>query len=157
LDKKEQVLQKLIEVRKKTLQLLHPLSQGDLDIRPAEVQNDEGWTPGEVFMHIALDEIYLRELIARPLLQGIKPPEGITYLPPSPPAGVSKDVIQFWLQRARSETLYLFDNWPADANLELTNKGGFDEGMNGLEWFAGYASHEAFHHRQIDEIINSIK
>ena len=35
-------------------------------------------------MHLAIDEFYLRELIARPLLEGVKPPEGITFLPPPP-------------------------------------------------------------------------
>jgi hypothetical protein len=126
-------------------------------MRPSSSQNGEKWSLGEVFMHIALDEIYLREMIARPLLQGIKPPEGITFLPPPPPAGVSKEAIEFWFERARSETIFLFENWPRDANLHLTHKGGFEEGMNGLEWFAGYAGHEAFHHRQINTIIDTTK
>jgi len=25
--------------------------------------------------------------------------------------------------------------------------------MNGLEWFAGYGGHEAFHHQRIDRLI----
>ena len=36
------------------------------------------------------------------------------------------------------------------ADLDLTHEGGL-EAMNGLEWFEGYGSHEAFHHRQIDD------
>ena len=157
MDEIENVLQRLIEVRSKTLQLLNPLSQVELDRRPSASQNSEKWSLGEVFMHIALDEIYLREMITRPLLMGIKPPDGITFLPPAPPAGASKEVIEFWFDRARSETMHLFDNWPDDANLELTHRGGFDEGMNGLEWFAGYAGHEAFHHKQINAILNTLK
>ena len=103
-------------------------------------------------MHLAIDEIYLRELIARPLLEGVKPPDGVTFLPPPPPYGTGKDVIRFWFARARSQTRRLFDNWPPDADLDLTHQGGL-EAMNGLEWFEGYAGHEAFHHRQIDDLI----
>ncbi|MFN2175675.1 MAG: DinB family protein [Anaerolineales bacterium] len=154
MDEKSSVLNKLIEARSITLQLLQPLSQDELDLRPPGSLVSGEWSLGEVFMHIALDEIYLRELIARPLLEGVKPPEGITFLPPPPPIGVNKDVILFWFERARSGTIFLFENWPEDANLKLTHKGGFDEGMNGLEWLAGYASHEAFHHRQIQDLID---
>ena len=103
-------------------------------------------------MHLAIDEIYLRELIARPLLEGVKPPDGVTFLPPPPPYGTKQDVIRFWFARARSQTRCLFDNWPADADLDLTHEGGL-EAMNGLEWFEGYAGHEAFHHQQIDDLI----
>ena len=55
-------------------------------------------------MHLAIDEMYLRELIALPLLEGVKPPEGVSFLPPPPPYGTSKAVIGFWFERARVQT-----------------------------------------------------
>ncbi|HUG34304.1 MAG TPA: hypothetical protein VMJ90_06010 [Anaerolineales bacterium] len=69
-----------------------------------------------MFMHLALDEHYLREQIARPLLE----------------------------------------EFPADANLGLRHEGGLAF-MNGIEWFEGYAGHEAFHHKQIDALITQLK
>jgi hypothetical protein len=103
-------------------------------------------------MHLAIDECYLRDLIARPLLEGIKPPDAIGFLPPPPPFRTPKNVIQFWLLRTRLQTRLLFDHWPMDANLVLTHQGGIRP-MNGLEWLEGYGSHEAFHHQQIDQLI----
>jgi len=103
-------------------------------------------------MHIAIDEIYLRELISRPLQEGISPPDGITFLPPPPPYGTSKDVIQFWLVRARSQTRAYVEKWPSAWNPNLKHEGGL-ELMNALEWLEGYAGHEAFHYRQIDALI----
>ncbi len=94
----------------------------------------------------------MREHLARPLLEGVKPPEGVTFLPPPPPYGAKKDVIQFWFERARLMTRRLLETVPANANLELKHEGGI-EPMNGLEWFTGYAGHEAFHHKQIDALI----
>ena len=46
-------------------------------------------------MHLAIDEIYLRELIARSLLGGIKPPVDVSFIPPPPPYSIAKDVIFF--------------------------------------------------------------
>lgn len=43
-----------------------------------------------------------------------------------------------------------------DCNLKLRHSGGL-EPMNGLEWFLGYAGHEAYHHKQIDEMIALVK
>jgi hypothetical protein len=103
-------------------------------------------------MHLALDEHYLREQIARPLLEGVQPPEGVSFLPPPPPYGTPKDVIRFWFQRARLVTRRLIENWPVDANLELRHTGGLDS-MNGAEWLEGYGGHEAFHRRQIDALV----
>ena len=94
----------------------------------------------------------MRELLALPLLEGIKPPDGVTFLPPPPPYKVSKEVIQFWLARARIQTRRIFKNWPENANLKLMHEGGLKE-MNGLDWFEGYAGHEAYHHNQIDRLI----
>jgi len=150
------VLRSLEEVRVETLRRLEGLTQEQLDARPPHGVDEEAWSLGEVFMHLAIDEIYLRELIAQPLLEGVKPPEGVRFLPPPPPYGTEKEVIQYWFQRARTQTRRFFENWPADANLGLTHEGGL-EAMNGLEWFAGYASHEAFHHRQVDDLIAQLE
>ena len=147
------VLNKMDRVRAKTLGYLEGLSQEQLDRRPPPGPEGEGeWSLGEAFMHLAIDEFYLRELIARPLLEGVKPPDGVTFLPPPPPYGTGKEVIQFWFARARAQTRRLFENWPPEADLDLTHEGGL-EAMNGLEWFEGYAGHEAFHHQQIDDLI----
>jgi hypothetical protein len=146
------VLGRLEEIRAETLQRLNKLTQEELDRRPPQAGDEEVWSLGEVFMHLAIDEFYLRELIARPLLEGIKPPDGVLFLPPPPPYGTPKDVIEFWFERARLQTRCFFDNWPSDADLDLTHVGGL-EAMNGLEWFEGYGGHEAFHHQQIDNLI----
>lgn len=106
-------------------------------------------------MHLAIDEIYLREMIAVPLLEGIKPVDGIRFLPPPPPYETDKETIQFWFQRARLGTQRYFANWPQDPTLELTHEGGLQE-MNGLEWFDGYAGHEAFHHQQIEALLEQL-
>ncbi|KPK70177.1 hypothetical protein AMJ71_08880 [candidate division TA06 bacterium SM1_40] len=146
------VMGELERIRSATLDTLETLTQERLDWRPPALDGREEWSLGEVFMHLAIDEIYLRELIARPLLEGISPPEGVRFIPPPPPYGTAKDVIWFWFERARRETRRLFEDLPEGANLELTHEGGL-EPMNGLEWFEGYASHEAFHHRQIGRLI----
>ncbi len=148
----QEVLSKLVEIRAKTLQRLDNLSQEQLDWRPQQTDGKEAWSLGEIFMHLAIDEFYLRELIARPLLEGIKPPDGVRFLPPPPPHGTPKEVIQFWFERARLQTCRFFDDWPSDANLDMTHEGGL-RAMNGLEWFEGYGGHETFHHSQIDHLI----
>ena len=147
----QMTLRRMEDVRTETLRRLDNLTQDQLDARPAQAEGEE-WSLGEVFMHLAIDEIYLRELIARPLLEGIKPPDGVRFLPPPPPYGTQKEVIQFWFKRARLQTRRFFDDWPQNANLDLTHEGGL-EPMNGLDWFEGYAGHEAFHHQQIDHLI----
>lgn len=146
------ILDKLDAIRAETLKRLESLNQEQLDWRPEHAAGEEAWSLGEVFMHIAIDEHYLREHIARPLLEGIKPPDGVTFLPPPPPHGASKDAILFWLVRAREMTRRLTESWPADADLELKHVGGL-EPMNGAEWLEAYGGHEAFHHRQIDALI----
>ena len=140
------------EIRAATLQRLESLTQAQLDWHPPQADGEEEWSLGEVFMHLAIDEFYLRELIAKPLLEGIKPPDGVRFLPPPPPYGTSQEVILFWFERARLQTRRFFGVWPSDANLDLTHEGGL-EAMNGLEWFEGYGGHEAFHHQQIDRLI----
>jgi hypothetical protein len=152
----QKVLGRLEQVRAETLQRLENLTQAQLDWRPPTAEGEEEWSLGEIFMHLAIDELYLRELIARPLLEGIRPPAGVRFLPPPPPYGTSKDVIRFWFERARIETRRLFNNWPSDANLDVKHEGGL-EAMNGLEWFAGYGGHEAFHHQQIDRLIAQLQ
>ncbi|HLF28755.1 MAG TPA: DinB family protein [Anaerolineae bacterium] len=147
------ILAKLDAIRAETLKRLDGLTQEQLDWRPEiSGSGEEKWSLGEVFMHLASDEHYLREQIARPLLEGIKPPDGVLFLPPPPPYGLSKDVIQFWFARAREMTRRLIEAWPADAHLDLKHPGGL-EPMNGAEWLAAYGGHEAFHHRQIDALI----
>ncbi len=153
--KPQDVLNKMDAVRTKTLSYLKGLSQEQMDWHPSDGEDEGVWSLGEVFMHLAIDEIYLREMIARPLLEGVKPPNGITFLPPPPPYGTPKDVIEFWFQRARMGTKGFFENWPNKVNLELVHEGGLQE-MNGLEWFEGYAGHEAFHHRQIEALISQM-
>ena len=153
----DEVLQKMDDVRAKTLNYLEDLSQEQLDRRPPLGKAGENvWSLGEVFMHLAIDEFYLRELIAKPLLEGVKPPDGIIFLPPPPPFGTPRETIQFWFQRARLETRRYFESWPKDADLELTHEGGL-QAMNGLEWFEGYAGHEAFHHQQIEDLIAQLE
>ena len=149
----KEVLTKMNQVRTKTLTYLDSLTQEQLDWRTSPASEGEaGWSLGEVFMHLAIDEIYLREMIALPLLEGNQPTNGITFLPPPPPYGTPKETIQFWFQRARLGTQRYFDNWPETPNLKLTHEGGL-RSMNGLEWFEGYAGHEAFHHQQIEVLI----
>ena len=151
----QKVLEHLDQVRAETLRRLESLTQEQLDWRPPQAEGDDEWSLGEVFMHLAIDEFYLRELIARPLLEGIKPPDGVRFLPPPPPYRSTMEVIRFWFERARLQTHRLFGDWPSDANLGLTHEGGL-EAMNGLEWFEGYAGHEAFHHSQIDRLIAQV-
>ena len=146
------VLGRMEMVRAETLRILHTLTQVQLDWRPSPADGEQEWSLGEIFMHLAIDEIYLRELIALPLLEGVKPPDGVSYYPPPPPHGIEKAVIEFWFERARRQTRRFFDDWPADAALDLTHEGGLRD-MNGLEWFEGYAGHEAFHHQQIASVI----
>jgi hypothetical protein len=106
-------------------------------------------------MHLAIDEIYLRELIARSLLGGIKSPVDVSFIPPPTPYSIAKDVIFFWFDRSRLETRHLLDNLTEDANLEITHEGGF-EAMNGLQWIEAYADHEAYHHQQINDLITQM-
>lgn len=146
------IRERLNQVRSETLRRLEDLTQEQLNARPSQQDGEEAWSLGEVFMHLAIDEIYVRELIARPLLSGVEPPEGVRFLPPPPPRETPKDTIRFWFERARAGTLHYLDNLPAQVDAELTHSGGL-EPMNGLEWFLGYAGHEAFHHRQIDALI----
>ena len=149
------VLAQLDAIRAETLKRFAPLSQEQLEWRPGTARPDDGeneWSLGEVFMHLAIDEHYLREQIARPLLEGVKPPEGVLFLPPPPPRRTPKEVIAFWFDRTRTMTRRLLENWPEDANLDLKHEGGL-ELMNALEWLAGYGGHEAFHHWQIDALI----
>lgn len=145
------ILEKLESIRAETAKRLGALTQEQLDWRPP----DDEWSLGEIFMHLAIDEHYLREHLARPLLEGVKPPDEVTFLPPPPPFGVKKEVIQFWFGRARIMTRRLFEAWPADANLELTHSGGLRT-MNGAEWLEGYGAHEALHHKQIDALITQL-
>ena len=154
------ILQQLDAIRAETLQRLSGLTQDQLDWRSGAVRADTGqpeWSLGEIFMHIAIDENYLREYLARPLLEGVKPPDGITFLPPPPANRASKDVIAFWFDRARLLTRRMIEQWPADANLEVRHHGGFDEASNGAEWLTGYGGHEAFHHLQIDALIEQYR
>ncbi|HAX69200.1 MAG TPA: hypothetical protein DCY14_06320 [Anaerolineae bacterium] len=143
------VIQELDKVRTVTYQRLAGLTQIQLDARPGQ---EEAWSLGEIFMHIAIDEIYLREMISRPLREGILPPVGITFLPPPPPYGVDKQTIRFWLERSRSQTLVYIQDWPLQWDSDLRHAGNL-EPMNALEWLLGYAGHEASHHRQIDDLV----
>jgi hypothetical protein len=146
------VLGRLENARAETLRALDTLTQEELDWRPPPADGEGEWSLGEILMHLAIDEIYLRELIALPLLEGVKPPDGVRFLPPPPPYGMAKAVIEFWFERARLQTRRFFGDWPEDASLALTHEGGL-RAMNGLEWFEGYAGHEAFHHQQIASVI----
>jgi hypothetical protein len=150
-----EILNRMDGVRAETLKRLEALTQTQLDWKPSQGDGENQWSLGEVFMHLAMDEHYLREQIARPLLEGVKPPEAIHFIPPPPPHGARKEVIEFWFDRARAITRHLLENVPADANLELKHEGGLAL-MNGLEWFEGYARHEAFHHKQIDELLQQV-
>jgi hypothetical protein len=147
-----EILKELENIRARTLDRLEPLTQTQLDWRPP----DGEWSLGEIFMHLAIDEHYLREQIARPLMEGIKPPEEVTFLPPPPYVGAKKEVIRFWFERARTLTRRMIETWPADGNLELTHVGGL-EAMNSAGWLEGYGGHEAFHHQQIDRVLGQIK
>lgn len=152
------ILNKLDAVRVETLRRLDGLTQEQLDWVPpagSAAGREESWSLGVIFMHLAIDEHYLREQLARPLLEGIRPPEGITFFPPPPPYGASKDVIQYWLDRARTMTRRLIEHWPANANLEIKHAGGLRP-MNGAEWLESYGGHEAVHHRQIDALVAQI-
>lgn len=149
----QQILGFMESVRAETLKRFEPLTQAQLDWRPPEHSADHAhWSLGEIFHHIALDEHYLREHLARPLLEGVKPPDSILFYPPPPQYGLPKDAIQFWFDRARLETRRLLDDH-ANWNLDLRHGGGFDEQSNGVEWLMGYAGHEQYHHMQIDETI----
>lgn len=145
----EEVWQKLEALREGTLQRLAALSQEELDRRPQGEDGEEAWSLGEIFMHLAIDEIYLRELIACPLLEGMKPPDGVRFLPPPPPYGMTKEVIQFWFRRARLTTRRLFEAWPESPDMVLQHQGGLRP-MNGLQWLHAYTGHEELHQREID-------
>lgn len=146
------VMQDLDKVRTITHQRLAGLTQFQLDARSGQ---EEAWSLGEIFMHIAIDEIYLREMISRPLREGILPPVGITFLPPPPPYGVDKQTIRFWLERVRSQTQVYIKDWPLQWDSDLRHAGNL-EPMNALEWLLGYAGHEASHHRQIDDLVKRL-
>jgi hypothetical protein len=149
------ILAQLEQIRAGTLERFEPLTQEQLDWRPPVVPGQEGeagWSLGEIFMHIALDEPYVREYIARPLLEGVQPPEELFFIPPPPPRVTPKAIIRHRLERERAQTRTLLEHWPAGANLTLTHAGGLDP-MNGAEWLQGYGGHEAFHHRQIDTLL----
>lgn len=141
----------LDQVRAETLVRLECLTQEQLDARSH--QND-GWSLGEIFMHLAIDEFYIRELIARPLLAGNQPPEGVRFIPPPPPYGTPKETIRFWFERARAGTVHFLNSIPEDADLTRAHGGGL-EPMNGLAWFLAYAGHEAFHLQQINATISA--
>ncbi len=153
------VLNDLDIIRAETLRRLAPLFQAQLDWRPPPTPDNSGaWSLGEIFMHIAGDELYLRELIARPLLEGYSPPASIGFVPPPPPAGVSKDAIAFWFARARAGTTELLQSWPTHADLATRHDGGLvalfgGPPQNTLEWLAGFGGHEASHHGQIDALL----
>lgn len=149
------VLGKLEEIRAETLRRLDDLSQEQLDWRPPQADGERAWSLGEVFMHLTIDEFYVRELIARPLIEGIKPPDGVRFLPPPPPYGTPKEVIQFWFERARLQTRHFINSWSSNANLDVTHAGGL-QAMNGLEWLEGYGGHEEFHHQQIDRLMEQL-
>jgi hypothetical protein len=151
-----EIFHQLNHIRAETLKRLDDLTQDQLDWKPPISDSENAWSLGEVFMHLAADEHYLREQIARPLLEGIKPPDGVHFIPPPPPYGTQKKVIQFWFDRARAMTRHLLENFPANSDLTLKHSGGL-EPMNGLEWLEGYAGHEAFHHKQIDTLIVQAK
>ena len=148
------LLDQLDDIRVQTLLRLDSLDQDQLDYVPSAgpgESQEARWSLGEIFMHLALDEDYLREHIARPLLEGVQPPAAVSFLPPPTPYGTPKDVILFWYDRARTLTRRLVETLPANANLTLTHAGGLRP-MNGLEWLEAYGGHEAFHHRQIDAL-----
>lgn len=149
------VMQELEEIRTMTHQRLAGLSQPQLDARLPHSGQEEVWSLGEIFMHIAIDEIYLREMISRPLRDGILPPMGITFLPPPPPYGVDKQTIRFWLERARSQTRIYIEGWPLQWDMDLRHAGNLRP-MNALEWLLGYSGHEASHHSQIDTMIERL-
>lgn len=152
MDKVKGVLEGLEGIRAETLKRFTPLTQTQLDWHPSEGE----WSLGEIFYHIALDEHYLREQIARPLLEGVQPPEELSFIPPPPSNGEKKEVIEFWFTRARTMTRRMIETWPSDGNTELTHDGGLQP-MNSLGWLEGYGGHEAFHHQQIDKVIAQIK
>jgi hypothetical protein len=146
------VFKQMEETRKNTYERLSKVNQSQLDTRPPHLGQEEVWSLGEIFMHIAIDEIYLREMISRPLRDGILPPVGITFLPPPPPYGVDKQTIRFWLERARSQTQIYIKGWPLQWDMDLRHAGNLRP-MNALEWLLGYSGHEASHHSQIDAMI----
>ena len=145
-------------VRAETLRRLAAVTQAELDWVPA-VRPEAGeaaWSLGAIFMHLAIDQHYLRELICRPLIEGVAPPEAVSFLPPPPPYGTPQAVIRFWLERARLQTRRLLEAWPPDANETLTHSGGL-EPMTGGQWLLAYAGHEAFHHQQLDALLAEIR
>lgn len=152
MEKTQNVIDGLEKIRAETLKRFESLTQTQLDWHPP----DGGWSLGEIFHHIALDEHYLREQIARPLLEGIKPPEDVTFIPPPPFNGAKKEVIEFWFTRARTMTRRMIETWSPDGNTELTHIGGL-EAMNSFEWLEAYGGHEAYHRQQIDSVITQLK
>src|SRR5215510_6372413 len=105
-----EILNHMDSIRSETLIRLEPLTQAQLNWKPSAGNGEDGWSLGEVFIHLATDEHYLREQIARPLLEGVKPPDGIHFIPPPPPYGTQKEVIEFWFESARSGTRQLLEN-----------------------------------------------
>lgn len=154
----QEVMTFMDAVRADTLARFQPLTQAQLDWRPPEHSAEHThWSLGEIFFHIAMDEDYLREHIARPLLEGVKPPDSILFYPPPTQYGLPKDALQFWFDRARLMTRRMVETESAHWSFELRHAGGFDEDANGAEWLMGYAGHEKFHHKQIDEMLERVK
>ena len=60
------VLKRLDQVRAETLRRLESLTQEQHDWRTPQAKGEDEWSLGEVLMHLAIDEFYLRELIAPP-------------------------------------------------------------------------------------------
>lgn len=73
---------------------------------------------------------------------------------------VDTEVILEKLETVRKETLAHLDGltqaqlgWrPSAARQDVAHAGGL-HAMNGTEWLAAYAGHEAFHHQQIDVLV----
>src|SRR5688572_3033106 len=98
----QDILAHMEEVRAETLKRFETLTQEQLDARPAPTaEGEEEWSLGEIFMHIAADEDYLRDHIARPLLESVQPPESVFFIPPPPRHGEKKETIRFWFERGR--------------------------------------------------------
>jgi hypothetical protein len=155
-----EILAHLDAVRAETLKRLDSMTQDQLDWLPAPADDrypeDEAWSVGEILARLAIGEHFVREHIARPLLEGVSPPPAVSATPPLAPYGAARDVIVFWLERARLVTRRMLQELPTHANLGLQHAGDLHP-MNGMEWLGYLAERESDQLGQIDALLRDMR
>lgn len=171
--KLQEIAEEITGQRQKLLRMIAPLSQEQLDFRPAP----EAWSIGENLHHLFLIETLITKMARRLLEQarqaGLGPdPDGEgsalhaldhlreasqnkfkTIPQTSPQAGMAKEELLALLQRARAELLLLME--PAakyDLN-RLSFPHPFLGELNLYQWFLFTGRHEQRHRGQMKGIV----